>query len=172
DVEWAHAMAPGANIVLIEANSPNYSDLMAAVDYARNQPGVSVVSMSWGSGEWFTESGYDSYFTTPAGHRGVTFVASSGDNGSAGAPEFPSVSPNVLAVGGTQLTTDTAGDYVSEVGWSGSGGGISTVETQPSYQRGVVTQSSAYRAVPDVSYNGSPESPLSAYDPPPHRRRC
>jgi subtilase family serine protease len=164
DVEWAHAMAPGANILLVEANSPNYSDLMAAVDYARNQPGVSVVSMSWGSGEWFTESGYDSFFTTPAGHRGVTFIASSGDNGSAGAPNYPSVSPNVLAVGGTRLTTDTAGDYLGEVGWSGSGGGISTTETEPRYQRGVVTQTGAYRAVPDVSYNGSPNSPFAVYD--------
>ncbi|HZV05643.1 MAG TPA: hypothetical protein VE999_11220 [Gemmataceae bacterium] len=164
DVEWAHAMAPGANIVLVEANSPSYSDLMAAVNYARNLSGVSVVSMSWGSGEWYGESGYDSYFTTPAGHQGVTFVASSGDAGSGGAPEYPSVSPNVLAVGGTQLTTDSAGNYLSEVGWSGSGGGISFTESQPSYQQGVVTQTGTYRTVPDVSYNGSSNSPFAVYD--------
>jgi subtilase family serine protease len=164
DVEWAHAMAPGANILLVEANSPSYSDLMAAVDYARNQPGVSVVSMSWGSGEWTSEGYYDSYFTTPAGHQGVTFVASSGDNGSAGAPEYPSVSPNVLAVGGTQLTTDSAGNYIGEVGWSGSGGGISTSESQPGYQQGVVTQTGSNRAVPDVAYNGSSNSPFAVYD--------
>ena len=132
DVEWAHAMAPGANILLVEANSSSYQDLMTAVNYARNQPGVSVVSMSWGSSEWSGESYYDSDFTTPAGHEGVTFVASSGDNGSV---EYPSVSPYVLAVGGTELTTDSAGDYLGETAWSGSGGGISTVETQPGYQR-------------------------------------
>jgi subtilase family serine protease len=164
DVEWAHAMAPGAKIVLVEANTSSYTDLMASVNYARNLPGASVVSMSWGSSEWYGESGWDSYFTSPAGHQGITFVASSGDAGSAGAPEYPSVSPNVLAVGGTQLTTDSAGDYVSEVGWSGSGGGISFTESQPSYQRGVVTQTSAYRAVPDVAYNGSPNSPFAVYD--------
>ncbi len=164
DVEWAHAMAPGANILLVEANSSSYDDLMAGVNLARNEPGVSVVSLSWGSGEWSSESSYDGYFTTPAGHQGVTFVASSGDNGSAGAPEFPSVSPNVLAVGGTQLTTDSAGNYVSEVGWSGSGGGISSMEAQPGYQQGVVTQTGAYRAVPDVAYNGSSNSPFSVYD--------
>jgi subtilase family serine protease len=164
DVEWAHAMAPGAKIVLVEVNSSSYADLMAGVNYARNLPGVSVVSMSWGSSEFYGESSYDSYFTTPAGHQGITFVASSGDAGSAGAPEYPSVSPNVLAVGGTQLTTDSAGDYVSEVGWSGSGGGVSTLESQPSYQQGVVTRSSAYRAVPDVAYNGSPNSPFAVYD--------
>jgi subtilase family serine protease len=161
DVEWAHAMAPGAKILLVEANSASYSDLMAGVNYARNQPGVSVVSISWGSTEFSAESAYDSYFSTPAGHQGITFVASSGDDGTV---EYPSASPNVLTVGGTQLTTDSAGNYVSEVAWSGSGGGISTVEAQPSYQRGVVTQTSTYRAVPDVAYDASSGSPFAVYD--------
>src|SRR5579884_3752203 len=101
DVEWAHAMAPGANILLVEANSASYADLITAVNYARNQPGVSVISLSWGSGEFSSESYYDGFFTTPAGHQGITFVASSGDSGT---EEFPSTSPNVLAVGGTQLS--------------------------------------------------------------------
>jgi subtilase family serine protease len=161
DVEWAHAMAPGANILLVEADSSSYSDLIAAVNYARNQPGVSVVSMSWGSSEWSGESAYDNYFTTPAGHQGVTFIASSGDNGLV---EYPSTSPNVLAVGGTQLNTDAAGDYLGETAWSGSGGGISTVESQPGYQQGLVTQTSANRGVPDVAYNASSNSPYSLYD--------
>lgn len=173
DVEWAHAMAPGANIVLVEANSAGLSDLMSAVNYARNQPGVSVVSMSWGSGEFSWESSYDGYFTTPAGHQGVTFVAASGDGGSAGAPEYSSVSPNVLAVGGTQLATDSAGNYQSETGWGnganslkegGSGGGISQDESQPTYQQGVVTQTGTYRTVPDVAYNASTNSPFAVYD--------
>lgn len=161
DVEWAHALAPRANILLVEANSASYADLMTAVNYARNQPGVSVISMSWGSGEWSSESYYDSYFTTPAGHAGITFVASSGDNGTV---EYPSASPNVLTVGGTQLTTDGSGNYLGETAWSGSGGGISTAESQPSYQRGVVTQTSTYRAVPDVAYNASSNSPYAVYD--------
>ncbi len=164
DVEWAHAMAPGANILLVEANSSSYSDLMAGLNYARNQPGVSVVSTSWGGGEWSSEAAYDSYFTTPAGHQGITFVASSGDAGSAGAPEYPSVSPNVLSVGGTQLTTDASGNYLGEVAWSGSGGGVSAYESQPSYQQGVVTQSGTQRAVPDVAYNASSNSPYAVYD--------
>jgi subtilase family serine protease len=163
DVEWAHAMAPGANILLVESNTNSYSDLFTAVNYARNQPGVSVVSMSWGGGEWASESFFDPDLTTPAGHAGVTFVASSGDTGSSGAPEFPSVSPNVLAVGGTQLTTDAAGHYLSEVGWNGSGGGVSTAEGQPSYQRGTVN-TRGVRAVPDVSYDGSSNSPFAVYD--------
>ena len=49
--------------------------------YAAAQPGVVAVSMSWGGGEFPARAGYDSYFTTPTGHAGVTFVASSGDSG-------------------------------------------------------------------------------------------
>lgn len=156
DVEWAHAIAPGAHILLVEAASSGLSDLLAAVDYARNQPGVSVVSMSWGAGEFSFESLYDSYFTTPSGHQGVSFVASSGDQGGAG--NWPALSTNVLAVGGTSLyTSDSLGTYSSEVGWSGSGGGISAYESKPTYQSSV-TQSSTNRTGPDVSYDADPNT--------------
>src|SRR5262245_17311027 len=101
DVEWAHAMAPGASILLVEANSASYSDLMTAVNTARNYPGVVAVSMSWGGSEFSGETGYDSYFTTPANHKGVAFVASSGDTGAPA--DYPGSSPNVLTVGGTTL---------------------------------------------------------------------
>jgi hypothetical protein len=164
DVEWAHAIAPGAGILLVEANSSGLGDLITAVDYARHQPGVSAVSMSWGSGEFSVENLYDGYLTTPAGHAGVTFVASSGDSGSTGSPEYVSISPSVLAVGGTALTTDVTGNYQGETGWSGSGGGISLYESQPSYQKGVVTQSSTMRTVPDVAYAGASASPFAVYD--------
>jgi sugar lactone lactonase YvrE len=163
DIEWAHAAAPDANIMLVEANSASSSDLLTAVNYARQQPGVSVVSMSWGSGEYSTEASSDSDFTTPTGHAGVTFVASTGDDGAPG--EWPAYSPNVLAVGGTTLTiNDSTGAYVSETGWSGSGGGISSYESQPSYQKGVVTQSTTQRTIPDVSFDADPNSGVSVYD--------
>ena len=86
DVEWAHAVAPGAQIVLVEADSQSLDDLMTAVRTAAGLPGVSVVSMSWGFPEGQAmfaqdEALYDSYLTTPAGHLGVTFVASTGDYG-------------------------------------------------------------------------------------------
>ena len=70
----------------------------------------------------------------------------------------------MLAVGGTQLSIDAAGDYLGETGWSGSGGGLSTGVSQPSYQKGVVTQSSTARAVPDVAYDASGASPFAVYD--------
>lgn len=161
DVEWAHAIAPGANILLVEANSSSMSDLMTAVDYARRASGVVVVSMSWGGGEFGSETFYDSYFTTSAGHAGVSFFVSSGDDG---APvSYPAASPNVVSVGGTTLNL-SGGNYVSETAWSGSGGGISSYENEPTYQKSIVTQSTTRRTNPDVSYDANPSTGFSVYD--------
>ena len=163
DVEWAHAIAPRANILLVEAASANLGDLLNAVDYARHQSGVVAVSMSWGAGEFSGESYYDSYFTTPAGHSGVTFVASSGDSGARYGPSWPAVSGNVLSVGGTRLNVvDSAGTYGSEVGWSGSGGGYSKYVSRPAFQNGFLAYN--HRGNPDVSYNGDPNSGVYVYD--------
>jgi subtilase family serine protease len=167
DVEWAHAMAPGANILLVEANSATYQDLGTAIDYARNQPGVVAVSMSFGGGEFSAETSLDSLFTTPAGHvggfglpGGVTFVASTGDDGAPGG--YPAYSPNVVAVGGTSLYLDDAGNYLGEVGWSGSGGGFSAVEPEPSYQYSV--QATGVRTIPDVAYDADPNTGFWIYN--------
>jgi hypothetical protein len=162
DVEWAHGMAPGANILLVEANSNSLSDLFAAIDYARNQPGVSVLTMSWGANDFSGEANYDGHFTTPSGHAGVTFVASSGDSGATAGPVYPSVSPQVLAVGGTNLQTDQSGNWSTETGWANSGGGISAYETQPAYQNGVVAQSTTRRTTPDVASNAG--TSMGIYD--------
>lgn len=162
DVEWAHAAAPGANIVLLEANSLNNTDLLTAVDTAANMPGVVAVSMSWGNGEYNTEMADDSNFVTPSGHQGVVFIASSGDDGGVNGPSWPAISPGVVGVGGTFLQQQSNGSWV-ETAWSGSGGGISAYEAQPSYQNGVVTQSSSMRTSPDVAYDGSPSSGVDVY---------
>jgi hypothetical protein len=166
DVEWAHAMAPGANILLVEANSAS-DDLYTAVDYARNAPGVSAISMSWGLNEFSGENSYDSHFTTPSGHNGVTFLAATGDSGRPGT--YPAYSPNVLAVGGTQFssTINANADYPGEAGWTlsggwGGGGGISTQEAQPTYQNGVVTQSKTARTIPDVAFDA--KNGVSVFD--------
>ncbi len=151
-------MAPNASILLVEANSSSNSDLLAAVDYAAAH--ANVVSMSWGGGEFplETSSQYESHFI----HAGVVFVAASGDNGAPA--EWPTVSPNVIAVGGTTLKLNTDSTWKNETGWSGSGGGISAYEPQPSYQSGVVTQSSTRRTNPDVSYNADPSVGFAVYD--------
>ena len=117
DVEWAHAAAPGAKIVLVEANSASTSDLMAAVQTAAKQ--ANVVSMSWGGSEFKGETAYDTaaYFANP----NVTFIAASGDDGGAAGAEWPAVSPDVVSVGGTTLSLTSSGATLSETAWSASG---------------------------------------------------
>ncbi|MDB5352348.1 MAG: pcp 3 [Planctomycetota bacterium] len=161
DVEWAHAIAPGANIVVVEARTDSFNDMMTAVNTAKNLPGVSVVSMSWGMSEFRAETSYDSIFTTPAGHTGITFVAASGDSGSAAGAEWPSSSPNVLSVGGTSLFVGAGSTYAGESAWSGSGGGVSLYEAEPAYQRGV--QTSGRRTSPDVAFDANPSTGVSVY---------
>ncbi len=149
DVEWAHAIAPKANILLIEAASSSGQDMYTAVNWVRQQAGVSVVSMSWGAPEWSGETGADGYLRTPSGHNGITFVASAGDQG--GQRLFPAMSPNVVAVGGTVLSADGSGNYQRESAWSAGGGGVSNYEGEPGFQRSV--QSYGRRSGPDVAYN-------------------
>jgi subtilisin-like proprotein convertase family protein len=162
DIQWAHSMAPGANIILVEATDNSFTNLVVnAVDWARSQPGVVAISMSFSAGEFAGETTYDSYFTTPANHGGVTFLAATGDAGAPGG--YPAYSPNVVAVGGTTLTL-SGSSYISESGWSGSGGGISTVQPQPQWQRSVVPQSTTMRTAPDVSFVGDPSTGVAVYD--------
>ncbi|HEY4233402.1 MAG TPA: S53 family peptidase [Lacipirellulaceae bacterium] len=159
DVEWAHAIAPAANILLVEASSATTSALDAALDYARNAAGVVAVSNSWGGSEYSTEKSQDVHFTTPAGHIGVTFTVAAGDNG-AGA-EYPSSSPDVLSVGGSTLLLNSSGTYSSESVWSGGGGGASRYEGLPSYQSSLGV---AMRGAPDVSYDANPYTGFAVYD--------
>lgn len=168
DVQWVHAIAPKANILLVLANDLSYANTYQAIDYARHQPGVVAVSMSFGGGEFPGVNQMDSVFTTPAGHTGITFVASSGDDAIPGLPGsdviYPSSSPNVLAVGGTSVFPNGT-SYGAELAWNlpqplshpgpnifrtGSGGGISTVSAQPTYQLNI--QSTGKRTTPDVAW--------------------
>lgn len=156
DIEWAHVIAPQANLILYEANSPNWSDLMAAVGSAVGNPAVSVVSMSFGSPEQAGQSYYDASFTSAH----ATFLASTGDTGGSGS--YPSTSPNVVAVGGTGLSIDSSGNYLGESAWSGSNGGTSTQEAEPAWQQ--LVQSSGLRTTPDVAMDANPSSGVPVYD--------
>jgi subtilase family serine protease len=161
DVEWTHAIAPAAKIVLVEAHSAGALQLLDyGVATAADYPGVSVVSTSWGFGEFSGETSYDSFFTTPVGHGGVTFVASTGDTGAPGI--YPAFSRNVVAVGGTHLSL-SGSTYSSETGYASSGGGASAYESKPSYQSGV-TQSASERTIPDVAFDGDPNTGVDVYD--------
>jgi subtilase family serine protease len=155
DVEWAHAIAPQAKIILVEANSYALSDLMIGVDLAVSK-GASVVSMSWTTPEFFGERSMDTHFVA----SGVTFLdAGAGVN-------YPAASPDVISVGGTSLTLNAEYNYQSEAAWSGSGGGLSAYENEPLFQEqfGVPNDAGGYRAVPDVSFNANPGTGYAVYN--------
>lgn len=160
DVEWAHAIAPGAKILLVEADSNSFANLLAAEDYAAAH--ANYVSNSWGASEFSGETSYDSHFV----RSGVSFFVSSGDNGTPA--EYPSSSPNVISVGGTTLNFDRSGNLLSETGWSGSGGGCSLYETatgaQSSFSEYAQVGCAGKRATPDVSLDADPASGVSVYD--------
>lgn len=158
DVQWAHAIAPGAKILLVEGASSNGTDLLAAVDYARARPDVVAISMSWGGSEFASEATYDDRFISD---YGASFFASSGDSGTGAS--WPAVAPNVTAVGGTTLAFNADGTLAGETAWSGSGGGISAYEPMPSYQSALGVPGTM-RAIPDVSYDADPASGFSVYD--------
>jgi subtilase family serine protease len=159
DVEWAHAIAPSATILLVVAKDAYLSTLLTAVDYAVQQ-GAKQISMSWGANEFSSQSLYDSHFNK----AGVTFIASSGDSGAG--VSWPAVSPYVTGVGGTSLILNSLGQIVSERAWSGSGGGKSAYTAKPSYQRNF--QTSTRRMVPDVSYHADPSRGFCIYSSTPY----
>jgi subtilase family serine protease len=154
DVEWAHAIAPNAKILLVEARSASITDLLSAVNYARNRADVVAISMSWGANEFSGQTSYDSYFTST---YGASFFASSGDAG--GVVSWPSSSVNVISVGGTTLTQTSTG--YTETAWSGSGGGVSSQEPKPNYQ---ISLSYSKRSTPDVAYNADPATGFLVLD--------
>ena len=159
DVEWAHAIAPGASLLLVEATTSSLTNLDTAIAYAAKQSGVSVISNSWGSaGELSGETTMDTYCKLTK----AVCVFSSGDTGNPGG--YPAYNPYVISVGGTTLwltTTNGVSTVSSEAAWSGSGGGVSTYETKPAYQ-GALTF--AKRSIPDVSYDADPTTGFAVYD--------
>ncbi|MGE5533618.1 MAG: hypothetical protein ACM3UN_04650 [Bacillota bacterium] len=157
DVEWAHAIAPNATILLVEAVNPTNAALLSAVDYATSWPGVIAVSMSWGGDEFFNEASFDYHFNKP----GITFFASSGDDGST--VMWPAASAIVVSVGGTTLNLNTDGTIISEIAWSNSSGGISSYIDMPPYQTNFGLTHTK-RAVPDVSYNGNASTGVAVYN--------
>ncbi|MGI0068645.1 MAG: fibronectin type III domain-containing protein, partial [Nitrosopumilaceae archaeon] len=151
----AHSIAPGAKIILVESSSNTLGSLLGGESTAVGT-GAQQVSNSWGGSEFSSESTYDSYFNSPT----ASFFVSSGDGGHG--VEWPAAAPYVISVGGTTLNLDSSGNWLSESTWSGSGGGLSSYESKPSYQNNFV--SGNQRAVPDVSYDGNPNTGVYVYD--------
>ena len=161
DVEWAHAIAPSAKILLVEAKTPSGANLLSAIDYAASRKDVVAVSMSWGGAEFSDELSYDAHFVDKA-NSSTAFFASSGDDGTGAS--WPASSPNVIGVGGTSLQLASSGALIAESAWSGSGGGVSAYEKEPAWQTAYkISKANGMRAIPDVSYDADPASGYPVY---------
>ncbi len=154
DVQWAHAMAPNAHILLVEGDTNSFTDLGTAVQYARLHS--DVVSNSYGGAEFPSESTFDFYY---AGSP-VPILFSSGDSGAAG-HQYPCASQSVVCVVGTSLFETSTSFRATELGWSGSGGGCSTAIPLPAWQVGVVPCAS--RAMPDIAAIADPDTGVLVY---------
>ncbi len=166
DVEWAHAIAPGANIIVAQApvrcKGPNGCNLpgAGAVDRAIQKvvsAGATVVSMS------FLYGSITAKLAASWDGLSAAFVSSEGDFGYP-QTDYPGADPNVLSVGGTVITSG------HDVAWKADGGGL-TRNVRPDYQINW-TGSSKYREVNDVAYNAvnysfyniTPADPKEAWD--------
>ena len=165
DIEWVHAIAPYANIVVL-ADSDMQTAITTALSETQFQailntqaPGVTLPPVSVMSISDPTDTIPDSIF---APNQNVTVVVSAGDRigpavGASGGVIAPS--SNVLSVGETQLSLNASGAYLGEVGLIGTGAGVSSVEPAPSFQQfpnsPVQQFSSTNRATPDVAFLGS-----------------
>ncbi len=176
DVEWAHAMAPSAKIVLVEAADNTLANLLPAVTVASNfvecgastcpngGSGKGEVIMSWGTSEFAGEASDDSNFTT----ANVVYFAAAGDSPGV---SWPCSSVNVVCVGGTTYsrfpvgTPSNAGGAFSQYAlggevqgtWSYGGGGSSSIESLPGYQSPIAStlatlNSSTTTTVPILGY--------------------
>jgi subtilase family serine protease len=160
DVQWAHAIAPGAKILVVEAKSDRLRDMVKAVDYASSH--ADYVSNSWGLTEFAGQSSLNNHFK----RSGVSIFVASGDDGAGEGPGYPSTAPGAIAVGGTTLV-DIGKATFTEKGWKGSGGGCSRYEAATSAQRAHpgydATDCDGKRAAPDISLVGDPRSGVSVY---------
>ena len=171
DVQMSHAMAPKATIILVEAQSNSFTDLLAAEDCASKKVtalGGGEVSNSWGGGEFSGETTYDSHFKT----AGIVYFASTGDDPGV---IWPSAAVSVVAVGGTTISrvnvvstnkeiapTAAFGSFIGESTWGPGGGGISAYEPRPAYQKALPAGTG--RHVPDVSADANPITGVWVYD--------
>jgi len=154
DIQWAHAMAPGAPIVVcLDSSDPSVCDQTFVTD------GIPFGSNSWG-GETSDHSVWQSAMAA-----GITLLASAGDSGAA--TDYPASEPDGIGVGGTSITP-SGSSYGSETAWSDSGGGCDSSDAPPSYQIGMAgypgaCSTTSDRGVPDVSMDADPNTGVPVY---------
>jgi subtilase family serine protease len=153
DVDMVSAICPRCNILLVESNSAQQTDLDAAVDTAVAL-GANAVSNSYGGNE-NSSSADDAHYN----HAGVAITASSGDNGYG--VEFPASSQYVTAVGGTSLVKDSSSRGWTETVWSGAGSGCSSYVPKPTWQHDTGCSN---RTVADVAAVADPNTGVSVYE--------
>lgn len=159
DVEWAHATAPGADIYLLIAATPNPRDMYGAWAYALTNHLGNQISNSFGGEGCYDQDcnptigqGIGSCQSTlgtqgvnvakllsKAQAENVTVLVSSGDSGAYGLgtsqeEEVPSDCQGTLTVGGTRLAINSSGTYEGETAWNGSTGGGYMNNKEPPYQ--------------------------------------
>jgi subtilase family serine protease len=154
DVQAVSAVCPNCSILLVEADSPAFTDLGLAVNTAVRL-GADVVSNSYGGDEYGGSARLGTKFYT---HPGVAQVVASGDFGF-GPAEFPASWPAAIAVGGTSLTRTTTG--WDENAWWGSGSGCSAWFDKPAWQQDA---NCPMRTVADLSAFADPEPGFAVYD--------
>jgi subtilase family serine protease len=154
DLDMASAICPNCKILLVEAKSNSFANLAIAVDRAALE-GATVISNSYGGGEYSGEVSAQSHFN----HPGIAITVSSGDAGYG--VEFPAASQYVTAVGGTSLSPTTGGRGWTETVWNGAGSGCSKYIAKPSWQ---TDAGCANRTVADVSAIADPNTGVAVYD--------
>jgi kumamolisin len=151
DTETIGALAPGANIILYLIGQLSSADINGAAHKIVSDNTAEAVNMSFGGNEVTDKTFHSALVQGNA--EGITFSASSGDNGSnGGTVSWPAVDPHVIALGGTDITF-SGGKYNHTQAWSGSGGGVSKIYAIPAYQKGVSGEASkTKRNVPDLAF--------------------
>ncbi|MFH7336467.1 putative Ig domain-containing protein [Streptomyces hygroscopicus] len=160
DIDMVSAVCPNCNIILVEANSANDTDLGIAENEAVAL-GAKFVSNSWGGSEASTQTTEDSQYFK---HPGVAITVSAGDSGYGA--EYPATSQYVTAVGGTALTTSSNSRGWSESVWNtssteGTGSGCSAYDPKPSWQ---TDTGCSKRMESDVSAVADPATGVAVYD--------
>ena len=180
DVETVHTICQDCKIILVEAQSAGVDDLATATNEAAAL-GANVISNSYGieegtNGQQLGQSGFDT-FAPAYRHTGVIVVASSGDGAFPGGTQFPADVNDVVAVGGTTLTSDKdTGAYVGESAWydpgaspvSGAGSGCSAYESAQPWQATATGWAAAgcgtRRGVADVAADADVNSGLYVWN--------
>ena len=160
DIEMAHAMAPNAKVILVEAKSNSTKDLFAAEKVASQMvaaAGGGEVSNSWSGGESAGEKKNEKTFKG----KGVVFLASAGDSSGIG---IPAALNDVIAVGGTSILRDAKYNYLSQKAWTSTGGGSSAYILRPAFQMPVAKIVGTYRGTPDISLVADPSTGVWIYD--------